>query len=158
MIAPVSQTISKFFSHQIIVPNILLITVQPIAPSDRDVQDYLNLLLSTARRFSDQNKKGGLILDISNAKYLNAEQRILIGQAIKANSQLLNDGFVSLAYITTSVVSSVVIKGINLIQPPPIPYRVCITLMDAFKWTEQMLGLPVVINKTLEQNFRNRQM
>jgi hypothetical protein len=125
----------KYFTYSIIKTDLHLIKVHNVEATPAIFDEYI--LFSEV---STRELKGAVIMDISDAKFLSSEQRIRIGDAIKKNTKSIQQNWTSIAYVNTSVLASMVLKGVLLMGPLPVRSKVFTSLDDAIAWSEGFLS------------------
>lgn len=120
------------FSHNPIV----IVRVNPIDPSEQQFEAYLQDLTKLAHEM----KHGVLIFQISKAKLLSAEKRIKIGNWIKTNADVMKKNMYGVCYVNTSFLAMTILKGIFLINKPPIPYAVLGTESEGLAWAKERIA------------------
>jgi hypothetical protein len=121
----------KYFTYSRLRPDIHLVQVNDIEPTDDVFQEYIQFCIESTREL-----KGAVIQDISKAKFLSSQQRIKLSHVIKVNSELIKQNWTSIAYVNTSLVASIILKGVLLATPLPVKHKVFTDLDPAVKWCE----------------------
>lgn len=129
------MTHSALSNYLVINSRILHSQIRSGSISDHDVVAYLKDLYD---RIVASSEAFILIIDVSNSEKLTAEQRILIGQFIKKNDQLLKNKIISILYVVPTPFLQFILNGIFLFKKPPVPYKVFNRLREALKWAETL--------------------
>lgn len=123
------------FSHH---PHVI-VRVNSIDPNDQQFEDYLEELTKVAHTM----KKGVLIFEISQAKFLSSEKRIKIGNWLKTHAETVKKNMYGLCYVNNAFIPMTILKGILLVNKPPVPYTVVSSASEALAWAkEKMAGDP----------------
>jgi len=89
-------------------------------------------------QFSDRSAKelkGAMIIDVSKGKLLSPKQRTKLNDVINSNNEAIAKNWTSIAYINTSVISRLMLKGKLRINPLPVKANVFTSLDDAVTWS-----------------------
>lgn len=114
---------------------IIILRIAPIEPTDEQFEGYFTAL----NEVMESTRKGVLILQISKAKFLSAERRIRIGTWLKENDKRLRESFVGFCYVNSAFIPMTILKGILLVNPPPVPHAVVGTEVEAINWAHEKL-------------------
>lgn len=118
---------------------IVIARINPIEPSEQQFEAYLQDLTKVAKEM----KNGVLVFQISNAKFLPSEKRIKIGNWIKTHTEIMKKNMCGVCYINTSFLPMTILKGILLVNKPPVPYTVMGSESEGIAWAkERMAGRP----------------
>ncbi len=112
---------------------IVIIRINPISPTDQQFDEYFN----EVTQLITQMKKGVIIHILSEAKFLSADKRIKIGNLYKDHGKMLQQNLAGMGYVNSAIIPMTILKGIFLVNKPPVPYTVVSTLDEALKWAEQ---------------------
>ncbi|GAB3332072.1 hypothetical protein GCM10027429_11070 [Marivirga atlantica] len=127
--------LAKFF-----YPNerILVGTISDIEVNQQLLKDYLIELLNMLR-----TSESPLILinDISMARPLNAEQRLMVGEFIKKYKDDIEHSLQAMAYVVPNPSMQIVLENIFRVKSPPIHYELFTKYEEALSWCQnQMLS------------------
>jgi hypothetical protein len=114
---------------------IVIVRINPMEPTDQQFDEYLSSLDAVLGRM----KRGALIIQISQGKFLPSEKRIKLGNWSKINTQSIKEKMVGLCYINSAFLPATILKGILLVNTPPVPYTVVKTEEEAFAWAGEKL-------------------
>lgn len=117
---------------------IVILTVKPIEPTDQQFDEYLASLDVVLGKMN----YGVLIIQISQGKFLSSEKRIKLGNWSKRNATIMKQCMAGLCYINSAFLPATILKGILLVNTPPIPYTVVKTENEALTWAKERLKLP----------------
>ncbi len=78
-----------------------------------------------------------LINDISDAGYVDAECRLMVGRFIKKYEQLTIQKVQALAYVVLSPAQQITIESIFKYKAPPIPYQIFTRIEKAIEWSKE---------------------
>jgi len=82
-----------------------------------------------------------LINDISRARPLNAEQRLMVGQFIKKYKDEIEHWLQAMAYVVPNPSMQIVLENIFRVKSPPINYELFTKYEEALSWCQgQMLS------------------
>lgn len=116
---------------------ILKITFNDAEPkSVPEFQSYLDQMLQIYK----ENEKLVLIFDSTKTKYLSAEYRILQGNWLKTNKDLISKVAQRMIFIIPSIAINLLFKTILSIQPLPAPHIVLKTMEEAMAEANLVLG------------------
>jgi hypothetical protein len=115
--------------------NITRIKINSNVPSEKELDDYTKLLGGLFRKSFPHV----ILLDITDGKYLTAEQRIQLGKVVKDNTDALRSTCKGVAIINKSVISNIVLNGIFLVSPLPVISKTFTEGADASSWAKQQL-------------------
>lgn len=114
---------------------IVMATISPIEPTDAQFDEYLASLDALLGKM----KYGVLIIQISQGKFLTSEKRIQLGNWGKRNTALIKQRMAGLCYINSAFLPATILKGILLVNTPPVPYTVVKTEAEAFAWASEKI-------------------
>jgi hypothetical protein len=120
------------FSHNPIV----IVRVNPIDPTEQQFEEYLEELTKVAYEM----KNGVLIFQISNGKFLPSEKRIKIGNWLKTHTEIIKKNMHGLCYVNNSFIPMTILKGILLVNKPPVPYAVLSSENEALAWAKEKMA------------------
>lgn len=120
----------KYFNYSRVSSNVHLVQINNAMPSNDAFEEYL--------QFSDRSTrelKGAMIIDISRRKYLSGTQRTKLGHVINSNNEEIAKNWTSLAYVNTSILSRIVLKGKLWMRPLPVKTKVFTSFDEAVTWS-----------------------
>jgi hypothetical protein len=120
------------FSHNPIV----IVRVNPIDPSEQQFEEYLQELTKVVKEM----KNGVLIFQVSNGKFLSSEKRIKIGNWIKTHTDVMKKNMYGVCYVNTSFIAMTILKGIFLVNKPPIPSVVLPSESEGIAWAKEKIA------------------
>jgi hypothetical protein len=120
------------FSHHPIV----IVRVNSIEPSDQQFEEYLQELTKVVKEI----KNGVLIFQLSNGKFLASEKRIKIGNWIKEHAEIMKQNMYGVCYVNTSFIAMTILKGIFLVNKPPIPSVVLASESEGIAWAKERIA------------------
>ena len=120
---------------------VILIRINPIEMSLKDQQEYLEKVYELVEQFP------GLVLitDISKGKPLSSEVRIYQGNWNKKHEAFLKQRLNGLVFVNESIIMTIVLKGIFLVQKPPVTHTVVTNLEDALQWALEKVQVPAKV-------------
>jgi len=124
------MTQTKYFTYSKFNSNIHLVQINNVKPLNGAFEEYL--------QFSDRSAKelkGAMIIDVSKGKLLSPKQRTKLNDVINSNNEAIAKNWTSIAYINTSVISRLMLKGKLRINPLPVKANVFTSLDDAVTWS-----------------------
>jgi|GEM_PF-3801629 len=119
-----------YFTYWLYKPNIHMVKIHSVEPSTEIFEEYIEF-----SKFSINEMKGAMILDISKGRFLTTEQRIKLSKVIKANSTTIVKNWVSVAYVNTSIIAGLILKGILMLSPLPVKSKVFSSIEEALNWS-----------------------
>ncbi|NBP71352.1 MAG: hypothetical protein EBR30_20815 [Cytophagia bacterium] len=120
------------FSHQ---PHVI-VRVNPIDPTEQQFENYLEELNKVAHEM----KNGVLIFEISKAKFLSSEKRIKIGNWLKTHDAIVKKNICGFCYVNTAFIPMTILKGILMVNKPPVPYTVLSSEKEAMAWAKEKMA------------------
>ncbi|MCZ8215885.1 MAG: hypothetical protein O9262_06570 [Cyclobacteriaceae bacterium] len=120
------------FSHH---PHVI-VRVNPIDPTEQQFEAYLEELTKVAHTM----KNGVLIFEISQAKFLPSEKRIKIGNWLKTHAETVKKNMYGLCYVNNAFIPMTILKGILLVNKPPVPYTVVSSASEALAWAKEKMA------------------
>jgi len=127
------MTQTKYFTYSKFNSNIHLVQINNVKPLNGAFEEYL--------QFSDRSAKelkGAMIIDVSKGKLLSPKQRTKLNDVINSNNEAIAKNWTSIAYINTSVISRLMLKGKLRINPLPVKANVFTSLDDAVTWSYEI--------------------
>src|SRR6478736_6118896 len=124
------MTQTKYFTYSMFNSNIHLVQINNVKPLNGAFEEYL--------QFSDRSAKelkGAMIIDISKGKFLTQKQRAKINEVLISNNEAISKNWTSVAYINTSIISRIVLKGKLRMSPLPVKTNVFTSLDEAVNWS-----------------------
>lgn len=115
---------------------IVLVTLNDFEPTLDEFNHHLDELTQLT---SSQGVV--LMLDISKSKFLPSEHRIAAGKWLKTESEKMKNNLKGLVFINSSVIMSVVLKGVFLVNKPPVDYLVASSLEEALRWANTKISM-----------------
>lgn len=115
---------------------IAIVQINPIDPSDEEFDLYFQEL----SQLISEMKKGVLIHILSDAKFLPSDKRIKIGNVLKDPTGEMKKNLAGMAYVNSAFIPATILKGIFLVNPPPVPYSIVSSLEEALKWARQQMS------------------
>ncbi|NBW34411.1 MAG: hypothetical protein EBR30_05210 [Cytophagia bacterium] len=114
---------------------IVIVKINPIDPNDEQFDEYIKEVTQVMLEM-----EGGILIHIlTESKFLPTEKRVKIGNLFKDNADLFKNSLAGLGYVNSAFIPLTILKGIFLVNKPPVPYTVVSTLEDALKWADQRL-------------------
>ncbi len=126
---------NRYYSLTNLTPSIIQFKINNIDPSPAEFDEYIKIhssLLFNSQRIA-------VIYDISAGKFLTSEQRIKLGKMVNQNSESMKKYVACVAYVNTSVMAGIILKGILLVSPMPVPSKVFTNADEAFAWCNENL-------------------
>jgi hypothetical protein len=120
----------KYFTYSQFKSNVHLIKINDVKPLNDVFEEYLQFSERSA-----QELKGALIIDISRRKFLSQKQRTKLNNVINVNNKAIAKNWTSVAYVNTSIIASMVLKGKLWMQPLPVEAKVFTSLDEAVTWS-----------------------
>lgn len=127
------MTQTKYFTYSKFNSNIHLVQINNVKPLNGAFEEYL--------QFSDRSAKelkGAMIIDVSKGKLLSPKQRTKLNDVINSNNEAISKNWTSIAYINTSVISRLMLKGKLRMNPLPVKANVFTSLDDAVTWSYEI--------------------
>jgi hypothetical protein len=121
---------SKYFTYSRFKSSVHLVKINNVEPLAEFFEEYL--------QFSDRSTKelkGAVILDISKSKFLSPSQRTKLNNVINSNNEAIAKNWTSIAYIDTSIIARIVLKGKLWMRPLPVETKVFTSLDEAVSWS-----------------------
>jgi len=121
---------SIYFNYSRVSSNVHLVHINNAKPSNEVFEEYL--------QFSDRSTKelkGAMIIDISKRKFLTVTQHTKLGHVINSNNEAISKNWTSLAYVNTSMLSRIVLKGKLWMRPLPVKTKVFTSFDEAVTWS-----------------------
>lgn len=102
--------------------------------TDQNFQDYVH-------EIGNLYQKGRyiLLLDATDTQYVSAKHRILQGNAIKLNKDIITKFSIGMAIIAPSVLQRMLLEAVFIIKPYPSEVKVCKTKEEAIEWINDLL-------------------
>lgn len=102
--------------------------------TDQNFQDYVH-------EIGNLYQKGQyiLLLDATDTQYVSAKHRILQGNAIKLNKDIITKFSIGMAIIAPSVLQRMLLEAVFIIKPYPSEVKVCKTKEEAIEWINDLL-------------------
>jgi hypothetical protein len=120
----------QYFSYSQYRPNVHLVQVNNVEPANEAFEEYL--------QFSDwsaKEMKGAVIMDMSKGKFLPKDKRQKFEQVIKANSKTIAKNWISVAYVNSSAITRIIMKGKLWMKPLPVKAKVFTDFEEAVTWS-----------------------
>lgn len=127
---------NRYFSLTNLTPSIIHFKINNIDPTPVEFDEYLKIHSDSLLN----SQRIAVIYDISDGKFLTSEQRIKLGKMVSQNSENMKKYVACVAYVNTSVMAGIILKGILLVSPMPVPNKVFTTTEAATAWCNEMLG------------------
>jgi len=124
------QAKTKYFSYSRFNSNIHLVQINNVKPLNGAFEEYL--------QFSDRSAKelkGAMIIDISKGKFLLPKQRARLNDVINFNNEAIVKNWTSVAYVNTSMIARILLKGKLRMNPLPVKANVFTSLDEAVTWS-----------------------
>ncbi|HEV8514780.1 MAG TPA: hypothetical protein VGQ59_15960 [Cyclobacteriaceae bacterium] len=121
---------AKYFTYSMFNSNIHLVQINNVRPLNGAFEEYL--------QFSDRSAKelkGAMIIDISKGKFLSPRQLTKLSDVINSNNEAIAKNWTSVAYINTSIIARIMLKGRLRMRPLPVKANVFTSLDDAVTWS-----------------------
>lgn len=125
---PMKYFVSDSSNDPIIITRIT--SVDPTEVLFDEYLSYMRSLLQKEKPFID-------IHVLSEGKFLGSQYRIKLGQFVKNEEQLIKKYKKAFIVVNSSIIMATMLKGIHLIQPPPVPNTVVGSLDDAYAWIKE---------------------
>ncbi len=113
---------------------VVVIRINPKEASKADVEEHMH---ESYEFVQSQTQMFVSVYDLTNLKYLSSEARIQLGEWTKQNKALFQKHIAGVAYYSPSVVTSMLLKGIFLISPPPTVYIIAGSIEEALTWARE---------------------
>jgi hypothetical protein len=126
---------NRYFTLTHLSESIIQFKINSIDPTPSEFDEYLKI--HTSEIFT--STRVALLYDISEGKFLTSEQRIRLGKMISQNADSMKKSIACVAYVNTSVMAGIILKGILLVSPMPVPSKVFTTTEGALAWCNEML-------------------
>ncbi|GCC50263.1 hypothetical protein SanaruYs_04780 [Chryseotalea sanaruensis] len=94
--------------------------------------EYMDSWLNGGKPFVD-------IHVLSEGKYMSSEYRIELNNFLKKRSEIVKKMKTGLIMVNSSMVMSMMLKGVFLFNPPPCPHTVVKTLAEAYTLADRVL-------------------
>src|SRR5579863_5434810 len=123
----------KYFSYSLYNPSIHLVQIHNEKPLNEIFEEYIE--------FSDRSAKemkGAMILDVSKRKPLSPKQRLKLSRVINSNTQAIAKNWTSIAYVNTSMLARLILKGKLWMKPMPVKAKVFTSFEDAVTWSYEV--------------------
>ena len=120
----------KYFSYSQVKSNVHLVQINNVKPGHDVFEEYIKFSDRSAREL-----KGAMIIDISGRKFLSSKQRTQLSRVINSNNTAIARNWTSIAYINTSIIARIVLKGELWMRPMPVKAKVFTSLDDAVTWS-----------------------
>jgi len=130
--------LAKFFNPS---EGILVGAIKDIEVSQQLLKNYLTELLN---RFHEEEAPLILINDISVARPLNAEQRLIVGEFIKRHNDTIQKSLYAMAYVVPNPSMQIVLENIFRVKNPPVNYELFTKYDDALSWCQNQLKVSKV--------------
>jgi hypothetical protein len=115
---------------------IVVISFQPIEPSDEKIDSYLNKL----RLLLEESKENVfLIYDLNQGKYMTMDGRIRMGKWTKTHSDLFKEKVMGMANVNTSIIANMVLKAFLLLVPVHMRPVLFTKMSEAIKYAEEVI-------------------
>ena len=124
------HTMSKYFTYSRVKANVHLVKINNVKPLTEVFEEYL--------QFSDRSAKelkGAMIIDISKRKFLSQSQRTKLNRVINSNNKSIAKNWTSVAYLNTSIIARMVLKGKLWMRPLPVETKIFTSLDEAVTWS-----------------------
>lgn len=126
----------KYCSIDKTTPNIVFIRINPIEPTPSQFDEYIREM----KQLIVDTQRAVLIHNVSKGKFLSSEQRIKIGNLYKEQLQEFKSKIVGHAFVNSSFIQMTILKGIFLVNRPPVDYLVVGSEPEAIEWAQRILG------------------
>ena len=120
----------RYFNYSRVSSNVHLVQINNSAPSNDVFEEYLQFSDHSAREL-----RGAMIIDISKRKFLSQKQRAKLENVINSNNDAIAKNWTSLAYVNTSILSRIVLKGKLRMRPLPVKTKVFTSFDEAVTWS-----------------------
>src|SRR4051812_35106178 len=123
-------TKTKYFTYSRFNSNIHLVQINNVKPLNGIFEEFI--------QFSDRSAKelkGAIIIDVSKEKFLSQKQRDRFNDVISGNNESIAKNWTSVAYVNTSIIARIVLKGKLRIRPLPVKANVFTSLDEAVTWS-----------------------
>lgn len=119
---------------------LIVITYLNDKPTTQEIDDHVAELKSlyTAK------EKMVFINDSRKIKYLPSEVRIKLGNFLKQNFDEIKQYNQGIIFLTNSIVASVFVKGVFLVQKPPYPYFIFTEEEKAIEKANEILRMSIL--------------
>jgi hypothetical protein len=95
-----------------------------------------------------RNQRHAIILDASEAGFTPASHRRLQAQWLRTHRDRVAALNAGIAFVFGSSLFRLVVTSVFMLQPPPIPHRICKTLFEAEQWAAAQLGIETPVGLT----------
>ena len=124
------QAKNKYFTYSRVNSNIHLVQINNVKPLNGVFEEYLQF-----SEHSTKELKGAMIIDISKGKFLSQKQRTRLNDVINFNNEAIAKNWTSVAYVNTSIIARIVLKGKLRMRPLPVKTNVFTSLDEAVTWS-----------------------
>lgn len=112
-----------------------------VNPMDPTIDQYKKDMLDVNTKLLNEHSGMVWVFNFKHVRLVPSEHRILAGNWTKAHSQLLKDNVKATLMIECSMWATIVLKGMFLIAPSPIPMHVCRDAADAKRLMKEKYGV-----------------
>jgi hypothetical protein len=114
---------------------IVVVRIQPITPTEAEFDEYVEIGTDVMRKLA-----GGVIIhNVTEGKFLTSRQRIAIGNLYKDEREMISK-LKGMGYVNSAFIPMTMLKGIFLINKPPVDYTVVSTEAEAIVWAKSKLS------------------
>lgn len=125
----------KYCSIDKTLPNIVIIRINPIEPTPAVFDEYI---LEMKKLIKD-SQQAVLVHNVSQGKFLTSEQRIKIGNLYKEQHTEFKSKIIGHAFVNSSFIQMTILKGIFLVNRPPVDYVVVSSEQEAVEWARRVI-------------------
>jgi len=121
---------TKYFTYSRFNSNIHLVRINNVKPLNGVFDEFIE--------FSDRSAKelkGAMIIDVSKGKLLSQKQRARLNDVISCNNETIAKNWTSVAYVNSSMILRMVLKGKLRMRPLPVKADVFTSLDEAVTWS-----------------------
>lgn len=126
---------NRYFQFVEISPVIIECTVFKVEATDEEIYE----LMAQNDKFLADNIRRITIFRLKDMKLMSADHRILIGNWTKANEEIIKKLTIGIAYMTESIISTMVLNMIFMVQKPVFPHIITKNESEAQQWIKDML-------------------
>lgn len=124
----------RYFSYINHNSNVHLVRIHDVKPMDEIFDEYVQFSNRATKEM-----KGAMIIDISKGKYLSPSQRARLSQVINSNNEAIAKNWTSIAYVNTSALARIILKGKLWMRPMPVQAKVFTSFDEAVTWSYETL-------------------
>jgi hypothetical protein len=123
-------TKTKYFTYSRFNSNIHLVQINSVKPLNGVFEEFIQFSNQSAKEL-----KGAVIIDVSKGKFLSPKQRARLNDVINCNNEAIAKNWTSVAYVNTSIIARIILKGKLRMRPLPVKANVFTSLDEAVTWS-----------------------